>query len=150
MLNTSNRVANRYLWRYFMKWLKRFATTILLLPIILFVIWMAYEVFGMCINHIATKEQTNTLQRNLENEISDIEIISVVSETGNTSGTGNHCDCLSSITFSTNMSQNEIVDCMSKYYIFDEWKCYVSQTEDGYCIFRLKTSAPFADNIEGH
>ena len=133
-----------------MKWLKRFGVAFLLLPIMLVIIWGAYEIFGMCINHIATKEQTDTLQMNLENEISDIEIISVYSETGNTSGTGNHVDCLSSIIFSTKMHENEIEDCMSKYYVFDEWNCYVDQTDDGDYKIYLNTSAPFADNIEGH
>lgn len=133
-----------------MKWLKRFGIAILTLPITLLVIWGLYEVFGMCINHIATKEQTNTLQMNLENEISDIEIVSVYSETGNTSGTGNHVDCLSSIIFSTEMQKTEIEDCMSKYYVFDEWSCYVDKTDDGYYTIYINTSAPFADNIEGH
>lgn len=133
-----------------MKWLKRFGAAVLVLPIILFVIWGVYEVFGMCINHIATKKQTNTLQMNLENEISDIEIVNVYSETGNTSGTGNHVDCLSSIIFSTEMQKTEIEDCMSNYYMFDESSCYVNETDDGYYAIYINTSAPFADNIEGH
>lgn len=133
-----------------MKWLKRFGIVILALPIALLVIWELYEVFGMCINHIATKEQTNTLQINLENEISDIEIVSVYSETGNTSGAGNHVDCLSSIIFSTEMQKSEIEDCMSKYYVFDEYSCYVDKTDNGYYTIYINTSAPFADNIEGH
>ncbi len=133
-----------------MKWLKRFGVAFLLLPIMLVIIWGSYEIFGMCINHIATKEQTDTLQTNLENEISDIEIISVYSETGNTQGTGNHVDCLSSITFSTEMQESEIEDCMSKYYVFDEWGCYVKKTQDGNYLIYINTSAPFSDNIEGH
>lgn len=123
---------------------------ILSLPITLVIVWGMYEIFGMCINHIATKEQTNTLWMNLESEISDIEIISVYSETGNTSGTGNHVDCLSSIMFSTKMQEMEIEDCLSEYYVFDEWSCYVNKTEDGYYTIYINTSAPFADNIEGH
>lgn len=133
-----------------MKWLKRFVVVILSLPITLVIVWGMYEIFGMCINHIATKEQTNTLRMNLENEISDIEIIGVYSETGNTSGTGNHVDCLSSIMFSTKMQEMEIEDCLSEYYVFDEWSCYVNKTEDGYYTIYINTSAPFADNIEGH
>lgn len=133
-----------------MKWLKRFVVVILSLPITLVIVWGMYEIFGMCINHIATKEQTNTLRMNLESEISDIEIISVYSETGNTSGTGNHVDCLSSIMFSTKMQEMEIEDCLSEYYVFDEWSCYVNKTEDGYYTIYINTSAPFADNIKGH
>ena len=133
-----------------MKWVKRFGIVMSSLPIVLVVVWVLYEIFGMCINHIATKEQTNTLRSNLEREISDIDIISVYSETGNTSGTGNHVDCLSFIIFSTQMQETEIEDCMSKYYVFDEWSCYVNKTNDGYYKIYINTSAPFADNIEGH
>lgn len=133
-----------------MKWLKRFGIVVLCLPILLIVIFVLYEIFGMCVNHIATEEQTNTLQEHLASEIPDIEIISVYSETGNTSGTGNHVDCLSSIIFSTEMRETEIEDRMSKYYVFDEWGCYVDKREDGYFIIYINTSAPFADNIEGH
>ena len=96
------------------------------------------------------KEQTNALQMNLESEISDIEIISVYSETGNTSGTGNHVDYLSSIIFSTEMQETEIEDRMSKYYMFDDGSCYVNKTDDGYYTIYINTPAPFADNIEGH
>ena len=87
----------------FMKLLKGFGITLLSLPIILIVIFVLYEIFGMCVNHMTTKKQTTTLQMHLESEIPDIKIISVYSETGNTSGTGNHVDCLSSIIFSTKM-----------------------------------------------
>jgi hypothetical protein len=86
------------------------------------------------------------LQTNLESEISDIEIISVDSETGNMSGSGNHVDCLSSIIFSTELQETEIENCMSKYYFFDEWSCYVNKTDDGYYKICINTSAPFADN----
>ena len=133
-----------------MKWAKRFGIVMLSLPIALVIVWMLYEIFGMCINHITTKEQTNTLRTNLESEISDIEIISVYSETGNTSGTGNHVECLSSITFSTEMRETEIEECLSEYYVFDGWNYYLNKTDDGYYIIYINTSAPFADNIEGH
>ncbi len=123
-----------------MKWLKRFGIALLVLPIILIIIFILYEIFGMCINRIATREQTNTLQMNLENEISDIEIISVYSETGNTSV----------IIFSTKMQEAQIENCMSKYYVFDGWDCYVNKTDDGYYKIYISTSAPFAGNIEGH
>ena len=133
-----------------MKWLKRVLIVILSLPVVLVIIFVLYEIFGMCVNHMATNKQTNTLQKNLEKEISDIEIVSVYSETGNTSGTGNHVDCLSSIIFSTEMQETEIEDCMSKYYTFDEWSCYVNKTDDGNYEIYINTSAPFENNIEGH
>ncbi len=133
-----------------MKWLKRLGITVLLLPTILLVIWGLYEVYGMCVNHMTTEEQTRTLQANLETEISDIEIVSVYSETGNTSGTGNHVDCLSLIIFSTEMQKNEIEDRMSKYYVLDEWYCFVNKMDDGNYTIYINTSAPFVDNLEGH
>ncbi len=133
-----------------MKWLKRLGLTILFLPIALTVACIAYEIIGMCVNHMATRIQTNTLQTRLEREISDIEIIDIYSETGNTSGTGNHVDCMTSILFSTQMQENEIKDSLSQYYTFDEWSCHVTKTEDGCYRFYINTSAPFADNIEGH
>lgn len=134
----------------FMKWLKRVGLVLLLLPIILIVIFVLYEIYGMCANYMATEKQTHTLQQRLESEISDVKIISIYSETGNTSGTGNHVDCLSSIKFSTAMKEAEIEDCMAKYYVLDEWSCSIDTTEDGYYTMYINTSAPFADNILGH
>lgn len=133
-----------------MRWLKRAGLIILSLPIIVIAICFLYEILGMCMNHIATKRQTDELRISLENEIPDIQIVSVYSETGNTSGTGNHVDCLSSIIFSTEMQEYEIKDSMAEYYEFDDWSCYIAETEDGHYLFYLNTSAPFADNIEGH
>ena len=133
-----------------MKWLKRTGLIVLFLPFLLIIIFILYEIFGACMNRLATNRQTEQLQTNLENEISDIDIKDIYSETGNTSGTGNHVDCLTSITFSTQMQEQEIKDCMSKYYTFDEWSCFVTKTDDGDYLFYLNTSAPFADNIEGH
>ena len=133
-----------------MKVLKRIGLVILSLPILLIVFFILYEIFGMCVNHMATKHQTDQLQANLEKEISDFKIVEVYSETGNTSGTGNHVDCLSAITFSTEMQDMEIKNSMSKYYHFDEWDCFVTKTEYVNYLFYLNTSAPFRDNIEGH
>ncbi len=133
-----------------MKMLKRIGIVLLSLPSLLIVLFMLYEVFGMCVNHMATKQQTDKLRKNLENEIPDIKIMNVYSETGNTSGTGNHVDSLSSITFSTKMQEVEIINSMSEYYHFDEWSCYVRKTDDGNYLFCLNTSAPFKNNIEGH
>jgi len=130
--------------------LKRTVFVFLSLPIFLIVFFVLYEIFGMYINHMATKDQTDKLRTNLENEIPDIKIVKVYSETGNTSGTGNHVDCLSSITFSTEMQDFEIKESMSEYYDFDDWSCYVMKTDDGNYLFYLNTSAPFENNIEGH
>lgn len=110
---------------------------------------MMYEILGMCVNRIATKVQTNALKAHLEKEIPDIKIMRVYSQTGNTSGTGNHVDCLSSVLFSTQMQKSEIEVCLSKRYVLDE-SCSVKETNDGNYVLSLNTSAPFADNIEGH
>lgn len=133
-----------------MKWLKRTGLFVLLLPVMTIAVFVLYEIFGMCVNHMTTGQQTSQLQANLESAIPDLQIISVYSETGNTSGTGNHVDCLSTIEFSTKMQESEIINKMSAYYEFDDWKCFVSKTETGNYLFYLNTSAPFADNIEGH
>lgn len=133
-----------------MKILKRTGLVLLFLPVLLIVLFILYEIFGMCVNHMATGFQTDRLQKNLKTEIPDITIMEVYSETGNTSGTGNHVDCLSLITFSTKMQSAEIENSMSKYYPFDEWSCYVAEKEDGNYLFYLNTSAPFEGNIEGH
>lgn len=103
----------------------------------------------MCVNHAATGRQTKELKSNLEKAIDDIRIIDVYSETGNTAGTGNHVDCLSIVNFSTNSPLKEVKEKMSGYYEWDEWSCFIEETEEGY-LFYLNTPAPFADNIEGH
>ena len=133
-----------------MKKLKRIAKVIISLPLILIGIVILYEVFGMCVNHLATARQTKKLVAALKEEVSDIELLDIHSETGNTSGTGNHVDCLSLITFSTKMPQSELENKMYKHYDYDEWMCYLAKNEDGSYRFRLNTSAPFAGNIEGH
>lgn len=133
-----------------MKILKRIGLVLLSLPVLLILLFLFYELFGMCINHMAARQQTDQLRTRLEHEIPDIQILDVCSETGNTSGTGNHVDCFSSVTFSTELQESEIENRMSGYYSFDDWFCYVTKTEDGNYFFYLNTSAPFADNIEGH
>lgn len=133
-----------------MKWLKRTGILLISLPFLLIAVFILYEIFGMCVNHLATKRQTDKLQTNLAAEIPDIQVIDVYSETGNTSGTGNHVDCLSKVIFSTGLQESELIDRMSKYYEFDDWDCYIQKTEDEYYLFYQNTSAPFVNNIEGH
>lgn len=133
-----------------MKTLKRIALILVSLPLILIGILILYELFGMCVNHLATARQTRQLVATLKEEVPDIELTDVHSETGNTSGTGNHVDCLTLITFSTEMPQSELEDKIYQHYEYDEWMCYLAKNEDGSYRFRLNTSAPFAGNIEGH
>ena len=132
------------------RWLKGMGRAVLLLPVLLIGLFVLYELFGFCANHAATRRQTDQLQANLEREIPDLEILEVYSETGNTSGTGNHVDCLSSITFSTGLTEAEIKSRLSAYYEYGEWTCFVEQTGERTFRFYLNTSAPFPDNLEGH
>lgn len=133
-----------------MKWIKRIAVAAISLPVLLILAVILFEIFGMCVNHAATNRQTRKLQEHLTNEIPDIAILDVHSETGNTSGTGNHVDCVSLVTFTTAMDTSEVQEIMSKFYNFDEWYCFVERNDDGSLCFYLNMPAPFADNIEGH
>ena len=132
------------------KWIKRLGLTILFLPVILIIAVVAFELFGMSMNHRSTDRQTTDMQTNLKNEVSDIKILDVYSETGNISGTGNHVECLSVITFSTEMKESEVRDRMSKYYTFDGWDCYINKIDENFYSFYQSTSAPFPNNLEGH
>ena len=133
-----------------MKWFKRIILIILLLSILLILALILFEIFLMFANHLTTDRQTKKLTSDLEREISDIEIIRVDAITGNTSGTGNHVECMSVIAFSTELTKSEIEDFLSKYYTFDDCDCFVEMQENGSYIFHLVRSAPFPDNIEGH
>ena len=132
-----------------MKHVKRIAIGIVCTPLILIAVWILFEIFGMCVNHIATSRQTSKLQHNLTTAVDDIEITDVYSETGNTGGTGNHVDMLSIVSFTSEKTQEELQNLMCDYYDFDMWCCRIDETENGY-EFYLNQSAPFADNIQGH
>ena len=132
-----------------MKYLKRIAIGIVLLPFILIGLYIAFELFGMCVNHAHTNMQTRKMEKCLTDAIPDIKILDSYSETGNTSGTGNHVDSLSVVTFSSGKSLDEIHSSMAEYYEFSDWYCHISETDTGF-EFYLCTSAPFRDNIEGH
>lgn len=133
-----------------MKWFKRIGIAVLFLPFIFISGMIVFEIFGMCVNHAATDRQTKELQCDLEDNIPDMKIIDVFSETGNLSGTGNHVECLSVITFSTGLTEDEIVKAMSEYYDLNQESSFIEHKEDGCYTIYLETSAPFPDNIEGH
>lgn len=133
-----------------MKLLKRIGIGIVSLQVILIFAVIVFEVYGMCMNHAATNRQTERLQAHLINEISDIEIVNVYSETGNLSGTGNHVECLSVVTFSTEMTESKIKKVMEEHYKSQNCTWYIDKTEDGLYSFYQESSAPFPDNIEGH
>ncbi len=48
------------------------------------------------------------------------------------------------------MQKNEIEDRMSKYYVLDEWYCFVNKMDDGNYTIYINTSDPFVDILEGH
>jgi len=120
-------------------------------------------------------KQTRKLKDMIETELTSSEIIDTYSETGNTSGTGNHVDMLSVVVFRTDDSLSDIENKLQDHLEFDEWSCWIeemdfieeSRTQDhhryDYCdgmdipeqldhcyLLYVNENAPFADNIEGH
>lgn len=130
-----------------MKSFSKFLLCIFAIPLIM----IALEIFGIIVNHASTGIQTSHLQHNITEAIPNTEIISVESQTGNTTGTGNHVDCLTRITFISDLSLSEVQDKLSSTYKWSDLNCYVAETETkGEYLFFLRKRAPFADNIEGH
>ena len=104
-----------------------------------------------------------------------LEIIDTYSETGNTSGTGNHVDMLTILIVRTDKNILALQECLKDYADMDEWSFYIEKMvdvkkaykeygylsrvydilkipdEDDECfLIYYVDSAPFADNIEGH
>ncbi len=125
---------------------------IVAVPILLITLGIVYEVVGIFANHAATDKQTKELKNVIETEIDDVQITDVYSETGNTTGTSNHVDCLSRITFSSDKDQTFIASSLKKYYYLDEREYYTVtiEGEDGIYVVTQISKAPFPDNIEGH
>lgn len=119
--------------------------TIVSIPFLLIALWIGTEIFGIFANHAATDNQTKNLRNVIEQQIDDAKIIDEYSETGNTSGTGNHVDCLSRITFSSEKNEETVSKTLEEN--FEYWDL---KFENGIYIVTLNTSAPFPDNIEGH
>lgn len=137
-----------------MKWIKRFCVLALLLPLALAGAFAFYELFGLCANHAAAARQTARLRDVVAERIPDAEIVEAVSWTGNASGTGNHVDCVSTVTFSTAMAagaaQAEIRAALARHGGFDGAFACIEPAEDGAYALTVETPAPFPDNIEGH
>ena len=130
-----------------MKTLKKVIIGIIAIPLLLILL----EISGMIVNHASTGIQTNRLRRDIVDAFPNTQIISVESETGNTSGTGNHVDCLTRITFSSDLSLSEVQDKLSSIYEWNDLNCYVNETANkGEYLFFLRKRAPFVNNIEGH
>ena len=119
--------------------------TIVLIPVLLLALFVVIEVVGSIANHAATNKQTNELTAYIEKSIEDASIIDTYSFTGNTSGTGNHVECESMITFNSNMSEDEVNDRFEVQYKYCEL-----EKKDGSYVITVYGDAPFPDNIEGH
>lgn len=157
-------------------WLKRIGWGIISLPFIFIAGVIVFELVGMSVNHYATKRQTKKLEKIVEETVEDAALETSYSETGNTSGTGNHVDMLSVVVFHSKTGKKEItVALQEKYTDLDSWSFYVESvedleksvredgwapgyydaltlpedTEDCYLVYVLE-AAPFEDNIEGH
>jgi len=155
--------------------LRHIGRGLLLLPLILVVLVVLYEAVGMAVNHIAGARQTERAAELLETELPWAEVLDSYTETGNTSGTGNHVDMLSAVIFRTDAGLPEIERLIDRSYGLDEWSCWVeemaeiaaSREERPYAfpclenmevpeelehvyLLYMNRSAPFPDNIEGH
>ena len=72
-------------------------------------------------------------------------IVDAHSFTGNTSGTGNHVECESKVTFNSAMAEDEVDRIFDAKYKYREL-----ENEDGSYIITVYGDAPFPDNIEGN
>ncbi|MCR4902389.1 MAG: hypothetical protein K6A23_05995 [Butyrivibrio sp.] len=127
------------------KILKGLGITIVAIPVIIIALFIAIEVVGYAANHITTSKQTKELTAYIEKTIEDASISEVYSFTGNSTGTGNHVECLSRITFKSDMSEDD-VDTIFK----EKYKYYDLEGQEGSYVITVYGDAPFPDNIEGH
>lgn len=157
-----------------MKVLKKVFAAIFCIPAFIVVSFIIFEIFGMIVNHAATGMQTRRLINTVK-EMDGLEIIDTYSETGNTSGTGNHVDMLTILIVRTGEGVLALQECLRDYADMDEWSFYIEEMADVkkaheeyrylsrvYDILKIPDedeecfliyyvdSAPFADNIEGH
>ena len=114
-------------------------------PILLIALYIVIEMVGYVANHATTYMQTKGLTAYIEKSIEDVSIVDVYSFTGNTTGTGNHVECESKVTFNSDMSEDEVSQIFEKKY-----KYHVLEKEDGSYVITVHGDAPFRDNIEGH
>ncbi len=121
---------------------------LLLLPIVLVALVVVWQIVGMAVNRHATDVQTSALVRAVEESIPGATVIDVYSETGNTSGTGNHVDCLSRVVFSADLDEDTVRSKLAGR--FGEHEMRLTLGDDGNFTVQQVTSAPFRDNIEGH
>jgi glutamine amidotransferase-like uncharacterized protein len=103
------------------------------------------EIVGCIANHATTDKQTKELTAYIEKSIEDASIIDTYSFTGNTTGTGNHVECESKITFNSDMSEDDVDRIFAAQYKYREL-----EKKDGSYIITVYGDAPFPDNMEGH
>ena len=156
------------------KILTRTVKIIVLIPVILIALFIALEALGAFVNWAATSKQTKQLQSNIMKSLQNVTVLDTYSETGNTSGTGNHVDMLSVVVFQTDDNVEQISEKLQVNYVFNEWNCWVEELKDviaayqeghyySFCenldlpentdrcyVFYLNLDAPFSDNIAGH
>lgn len=159
--------------------LKKILLVVILLPIIMIALYIMYEILGMVVNEAATSNQTRRMEKHIESLLQNAVILDSYSETGNTSGTGNHVDMFSAVAFQTDDDLEQILNKMSAEYEFNATGCWIQSVDvmlsyklsfkeqgdeiylfldemqlpddkDDCYVFVQTTSAPFADNIVGH
>ncbi|WP_026513219.1 hypothetical protein [Butyrivibrio sp. LB2008] len=118
---------------------------ILALPLLLIVIFILIEIVGYVANNATTYKQTKELTSYIEKSIEDAGIVDVYSFTGNTTGTGNHVECESVVTFNSDMPEDEVARIFDKKYRYHDL-----EKKDGSYVITVIGDAPFRDNIEGH
>ena len=100
--------------------------TIVAIPVLLIALFVVIEVVGNVANHAAT-------------------IVDSHSFTGNISGSGNHVECESMVTFNSDMAEDEVDRIFDAKYEYREL-----EKTDGSYIITVYGDAPFPDNLEGH
>ncbi len=118
---------------------------IISIPILLIVGIFLFEIVGMIVNHAVADKHVKNLKTYIESSIDDVTISDVYSFTGNTTGTGNHVECESKVTFETALTKEEVESVISEKYEYHEL-----EIEDGSYVVTVYGDVPFRDNIEGH
>lgn len=157
-----------------MKIVKRILFIIMSIPVLIVVLFIVFEIFGMIVNHASTGIQTAKLEKAVK-EIDDLEVIDTYSKTGNTSGTGNHVDMMTILIVQTDAGISSLKEALEDYADIDEYgfrieslsdvikaheehdylysiydNLKIPEQDDGCYLIFCVNSAPFADNIQGH
>lgn len=90
--------------------LKKIVIAVVLIPFVLIILFVAFEIMGAIVNSATTAKQTKQLKSNIEDMLQNSVVLDTYSETGNTSGTGNHVDMLSVVVFQTDDNIEQIIE----------------------------------------